>query len=181
MNKTEKSYAKKISTIYDRAVKLNNSGKYKAVYHWAGNLYATNEYAVYMVKGIPMDFEFKSKVVDDNSLENMIRPMLHYNTEFSPPTIEELKAYIKEHGYSRAKREIFKAIYKLENEVYINAFYLLDALELCGEDAKGYWSGEISYIGENKKYYISKGAIEVASTDGNNAAWIMPIKALRSE
>ncbi len=183
MNKVEKGYINKVTTIYDRAVKLNNSDKYKVVYSWAGNLYASNGYAIYMVKGIPMDFEFKSKVIDDNSLENMIRPMLHYDTEFYPPTIEELKAYIKEHGYSRSGAKLFDARYKLENNIYVNAFFLLDALELCKskpfEWAKGRWSGEKIYLGNEKQYCVCKGTIEIVSANGNNAAWIMPIKAPR--
>lgn len=195
MVNNEKAFIKKATKIYDRIIKLCSDDRYKKIYSWAGNLYATNGYAIYMIKNTPVvdnsngidfvDFEFKSKVVHEDTLENMIRPHLHYNTEFYLPTIKELKAYIKEHGYSRSGAKLFDARYKLENNIYVNAFFLLDALELCKskpfEWAKGRWSGEKIYLGNEKQYCVCKGTIEIVSADGNNAAWIAPIKAPRYE
>lgn len=169
---TSEKHMKKVGTIFNRVIKNATDERVQVVYYDEDNVYCTDGHRAFMVKGSAADYDFTKTEYGDAVLR-MIRPTLeNHNEAFTLPTVAEVKQYIKDNGYKRSKS--YEAYYQLDNKVYVNAFYLLDALEVV-PDAKGYWTGKMMRLGSHKEKYRCAGGIHI--TDGENLCLLMPIVA----
>jgi hypothetical protein len=169
---------KKIKTVFERIANFKkNNDNLKAIFYYKGYLYCMNGYMAIKVKGNPDDISFDSEVKTlDDTVERYFANQKSENVTFDLPSIEQLKADIRERMYSRAKGKLFDAKYRIVDKAYVNAFFLLDAMTILPK-AYGSWSGTIATSHDkdgNINGYYAKGVIHIISPEGE--AIICPIK-----